>query len=385
MADGTRSGHPLACAAMQRDPNGGGRLELLERLLEPRGAVGGWEFDLRSGKTRWTAGLHRMLDLPATPEPRSQAEVLAQVHPGDRDRVRAMFAAMTGRAHDGDGNGNGDGDGIELEVRLLRRDGSACEVRTLGRIETDAEARPVRWTGVVLDAGESLPCERELPGPPALSRALREWRAFELSTSELLGRVGGALGYPVALLWRWDRNARALVLRAEWAAEGAHPRALERARGEVAFREGDGKAGVLWPTRGPVVTTDVAAGTGPGTVAAVAFHSADAEAPVSVLSLHTPERRPSSTDLVRALTALARELGRSLNQERRARPQRALSQRELEVLSLAAEGLSGPAIATELVLSPATVKTHFEHIYEKLGVADRTAAVAQAIRTGLID
>ncbi|MEA2285186.1 MAG: two-component system, NarL family, nitrate/nitrite response regulator NarL, partial [Solirubrobacteraceae bacterium] len=42
-------------------------------------------------------------------------------------------------------------------------------------------------------------------------------------------------------------------------------------------------------------------------------------------------------------------------------------------------------IAEQLFLSPATVKTHFEHIYEKLGVGDRAAAVAQALRTGLID
>ncbi len=62
-----------------------------------------------------------------------------------------------------------------------------------------------------------------------------------------------------------------------------------------------------------------------------------------------------------------------------------LSPRELEVLRLAAEGLSGPRIAELLSVSPATVKTHFSHIYSKLGVADRAAAVARALRLGLID
>jgi DNA-binding CsgD family transcriptional regulator len=60
-----------------------------------------------------------------------------------------------------------------------------------------------------------------------------------------------------------------------------------------------------------------------------------------------------------------------------------LTQRELEVLALAANGLNGPAIAEALVLSPATVRTHFGHIYEKLGVCDRAAAVAKAMRLGL--
>jgi DNA-binding CsgD family transcriptional regulator len=59
--------------------------------------------------------------------------------------------------------------------------------------------------------------------------------------------------------------------------------------------------------------------------------------------------------------------------------------REQEVLQLAAEGYSGPSIAAELVVSPATVKTHFENIYKKLGVRDRPAAVAKAMRLGLID
>jgi DNA-binding CsgD family transcriptional regulator len=66
-------------------------------------------------------------------------------------------------------------------------------------------------------------------------------------------------------------------------------------------------------------------------------------------------------------------------------PSTALTPRELEVLQLAARGSTGPRIADELVLSPATVKTHFEHVYEKLGVTDRAAAVARAMRLGLID
>jgi two-component system nitrate/nitrite response regulator NarL len=63
----------------------------------------------------------------------------------------------------------------------------------------------------------------------------------------------------------------------------------------------------------------------------------------------------------------------------------ALSARELEVLALAADGNSGPQIAERLILSPATVKTHFQNIYEKLGVCDRAAAVARALRSGLME
>ena len=62
-----------------------------------------------------------------------------------------------------------------------------------------------------------------------------------------------------------------------------------------------------------------------------------------------------------------------------------LSPREHEVLELIAEGRSAPAIAEELHVSPATVKTHLKTLYEKLGVSDRAAAVAEAMRRGLIE
>jgi PAS domain S-box-containing protein len=66
-------------------------------------------------------------------------------------------------------------------------------------------------------------------------------------------------------------------------------------------------------------------------------------------------------------------------------PRSDLTARELELLQLAAQGRSGPRIAEELALSPATVKKHFERVYAKLGVRDRAAAVAKAMRLGLID
>lgn len=62
-----------------------------------------------------------------------------------------------------------------------------------------------------------------------------------------------------------------------------------------------------------------------------------------------------------------------------------LSAREQEVLRLVADGLSAPQIADTLVLSPATVRSHLQSLYEKLGVSDRAAAVAEAMRRGLLE
>lgn len=64
--------------------------------------------------------------------------------------------------------------------------------------------------------------------------------------------------------------------------------------------------------------------------------------------------------------------------------QEPLSGRELDVLRLVAKGSSNREIAAALCISEATVKTHLIHIYRKLDVESRTAALAAAIERGLI-
>jgi DNA-binding NarL/FixJ family response regulator len=61
-----------------------------------------------------------------------------------------------------------------------------------------------------------------------------------------------------------------------------------------------------------------------------------------------------------------------------------LSQRELDVLKLVARGTTNREAASRLYISEATVKTHLLHIYSKLGVNDRAAAVAEAFDRGLL-
>jgi two-component system, NarL family, nitrate/nitrite response regulator NarL len=94
------------------------------------------------------------------------------------------------------------------------------------------------------------------------------------------------------------------------------------------------------------------------------------------------------TAVARGATVLARELQGGVAEEIRLRTPRArpvMTDRESETLRLIAEGLSAPAIAGTLHLSTATVKTHLQHIYEKLGVSERAAAVAEAMRRGLLE
>jgi DNA-binding NarL/FixJ family response regulator len=65
-------------------------------------------------------------------------------------------------------------------------------------------------------------------------------------------------------------------------------------------------------------------------------------------------------------------------------PGGALTERELEVLRLVAEGLANRAIAARLFVTEATVKTHINNVFAKLDVSDRAAAVAWAFRAGVV-
>ena len=107
-------------------------------------------------------------------------------------------------------------------------------------------------------------------------------------------------------------------------------------------------------------------------------------------------KEADSTEIVAAIEAAARgetilgpevQTGLAeqirLREESEARPR--LSDREHEVLRLIAEGLSAPEIGERIHLSTATVKTHLQHLYEKLGVSERAAAVAEGMRRGLVE
>jgi LuxR family transcriptional regulator, maltose regulon positive regulatory protein len=61
-----------------------------------------------------------------------------------------------------------------------------------------------------------------------------------------------------------------------------------------------------------------------------------------------------------------------------------LSARELDVLRLVAAGAPNRAIARQLVVTPDTVKKHLTHVFDKLGVANRTQAAARARELGLL-
>lgn len=119
------------------------------------------------------------------------------------------------------------------------------------------------------------------------------------------------------------------------------------------------------PTGWPVDPADVLAAIGAG---ATGYPLKDADPEELAASIRTA----LTGETVLATAVSQRMVRRSL------RPDTTLSARELEVLDLVTAGLSNEAIGRQLFLSQATVKSHLVHVFGKLGVDNRTAAVAAA-------
>ena len=112
----------------------------------------------------------------------------------------------------------------------------------------------------------------------------------------------------------------------------------------------------------------------------------DALATRSLDELVTPETKAELAELWPHLSEDDRHLAVLVPTQRRGGPAASvLSGREREILARVAQGQDGPEIAADLVVSPATVRTHVGNAIRKLGARSRAHAVAIALRSGVLD
>ncbi|MCW2968916.1 MAG: LuxR family transcriptional regulator [Solirubrobacterales bacterium] len=224
----------------------------------------------------------------------------------------------------------------------------------------------------------------------AVAQTLTAWDGFERASERLLGELAGALGLAAGALWL--PAGEALVASSVWSASEDVRSELERALKPVRLAPGDSLPGSAWQRREPIhltlSTAEDSAPAGRGRPGGLRGHVAvpvcAGEEVLGVVELYARSHADLSARLIGVLGTAGHLLGTVFARRRGELNLSPLTARELEVLALAADGLTGRRIAERLQISPSTVKTHFEHIFRRLGVRDRTSAVAQAIRGGLI-
>lgn len=180
-------------------------------------------------------------------------------------------------------------------------------------------------------------------------------------------------------------------------------RALEGAGMVVVAEAGDGEEALrLVEELGPdVVLMDVSMPVLDGIDATLALHRRRPDLPVIVLTMHADEETLSRAAMAGAVGYLVKDctsdeivvaveaaLGAPVSSPTPGRSpgwaEHALTTRELEVIELLAQGASTAQVAARLFISPKTAKNHLASIYAKLDAANRTQAVVQAARLGLV-
>ena len=96
------------------------------------------------------------------------------------------------------------------------------------------------------------------------------------------------------------------------------------------------------------------------------------------------ELRDAVREAAAGQTVLSAPIASRLVRQMRRTTSVTLTPREREILALVADGLSNADIAARLHVGRATVKTHLLHVFDKLGVNDRSAAVVTALKQGII-
>ena len=373
---------PLVASILNPSDQGTGEVEAaLQALLECGEEVaqtGSWDWHLDTGQLLWSDSLYRLYGLEpgeSTPTPEF---VVERVHPYDRERVeRAIESKRESQVR-------------RLEYRIVRTDGVVRHIRASQAIIDLADGQPRRIVGSVRDITDSHRAERTIATHLAVAEALADWQTFEQGAMGVLRNLAAALDCVAGVFWLPEGDV--LVARATWRSGSADVSDLESVIRQLRLPRGVGLAGQVWESGKPRNVLSLhddprfPSEAVAGLRGAVALPAIYADEVLAVLEFCCEPVSVDVTDrLLRSLTGIGHELGEFLAHRRGELKPPALTQRELEVLQLAAHGCAGREIAERLVLSPATVRTHFGRIYHKYGVSDRAAAVAKALRDGLID
>jgi PAS domain S-box-containing protein len=333
-----------------------------------------------TGDVVWSDNLYRLHGLRPRELTPTSDYLLAMTHPDDRERMARLVRALGRERHSG-----------PVDYRIIRPDGVTRWLRSTVTAVRPDHGRPDVIGGVVEDITDEMTTDRSIAAHIAASDAIRAWRSLDGGALRFLGDLASAMEFQAATLWIPAGNA--LVARAVWTHPALDAADFESQTRALRLSRGSRLPGRVWELGHAVNVTGVhehpaysrgTAARRAGLRSAVAVPASHDDQVLAVLELNSRDAATLSARLMLSLRAIGSELGQFLVHRRGELDPIKLTARQVAVLELAADGCTGAQIAERLCIGNTTVKSHFAGIYARLGVADRAAAVAVAMRYGLI-
>ena len=354
-------------------------LDLLQ-TAEQVGQMGSWEWLPGLDVRVWSDNLYRLFGLEPGQIAPSREFFVEQTHPDDRHRLTRFMESSRRLSRP-----------PPIEIRILHPRRGVRRLRgTIAKVDWDGH-RATRIVGVIQDVTDEHLTRREIAAHLAVSKLLAEWDKHPDGLLALLGELGSTFEFALGALWL--PQGHVLVPEVVWSGPMLEPAELEAAAAALRSPLGLALSGRVWRSKRPQTVPDPAhngatqrqlIASQPDLLGAIAFPALHSDEVVAVFEFHHDQDPEQIERLRPTMVAFGYELGEFLSRRGGQLGAAHLTARQHAVLELAAAGNTTPQIAAELDLSSTTVRTHFDHIYEKLGVADRSAAIAQGIRLGLI-
>ena len=342
--------------------------------------LGSWEWIPGRNELLWSDNMFRLYGLRVGAIVPSPEFVVEHVHADDLGLVVSTLESLSA------------GVPRSVEYRFRRDDGQIVFLRATVALIAQSKAGDWRILGSVQDLTARRRLERELAARLAVTEALESWQAHEGGAGQVLAGLARAMEFSFGALWaRQDDN---FVVRAMWHAASAELDWVAAVTAGWSPGLGSPTIGRAFSTEQPLLVTDLSASAPrdrataarqAGLETALLIPAVFEHETIAVLEFLTVEPIDLTSQLARALYGIGHEIGHFLANRRGELAGSPLSPRAQEVLQLAARGWNAEEIAAGLGVSVATIKRHFERAYMQLGVSDRPAAVAEAMRLGLID
>jgi PAS domain S-box-containing protein len=242
----------------------------------------------------------------------------------------------------------GEAANLRYEKRFLRKDGDQVWADVAVRLVRDAGDKPLYFQTVIIDIRDRKRSEVLQAARFAVTQALLTSPGWDRAAPHVLEGLCETLDWELAEYWEVDLQREAMHFVTSWKRPGRDTSAYEATAKDASFRRGEGLAGQVWESGGPVAVTDVAADGSVRSAAALAaglkgivgFPVRSGRRVVGTISLHTWAPRPLDDGLIAVMNDIGSQIGEFVERKRAELALQDSEKRTRSVLDNVSDGLA---------------------------------------------